>query len=208
MFIAYDHKLKDTIQFRILWPGLAFYGFSVTTGPCNLRGYGGNRPKSLFVSKLIDLMRQVLPWSDHSNIYNCFFLLHLMLFRELITVCSKDYIQHINALYGQNTEFVNVNTGGSSCNHCVLKVKEPVSSNIACGIKHCNRRITYFIGAYLHMCDPVLFFITAVTECKYNCLHFRTYFYIFTLQTWLSEEGPSGESRFWRISSRRHCCRF
>jgi hypothetical protein len=32
----------------------------------------------------------------------------LMLYREIIAVCSQKYIQHINTLHGQNVEFFNV----------------------------------------------------------------------------------------------------
>jgi hypothetical protein len=44
-----------------------------------------------------------------------------MLFRELITLCSKNYTQYINAWYVKITEFVKVNRGGTFCNHCALK---------------------------------------------------------------------------------------
>jgi len=36
----------------------------------------------------------------------------LILFRELIAVCSAIHTKHINALCGQNVEFVNVKLGG------------------------------------------------------------------------------------------------
>jgi hypothetical protein len=39
----------------------------------------------------------------------------LMLYREIITVCSATHTKR--ALYGQNVEFVNVNPGGAYSNH-------------------------------------------------------------------------------------------
>jgi hypothetical protein len=36
----------------------------------------------------------------------------LMLYREIIAVCSEIHTKHINTLCGQNVGFVNVNPGG------------------------------------------------------------------------------------------------
>jgi len=36
-----------------------------------------------------------------------------MLYREIIAVCSEIYAKHINTLWGQNVEFVNVKPGGT-----------------------------------------------------------------------------------------------
>jgi hypothetical protein len=36
-----------------------------------------------------------------------------MLYREIIAVCSEIHTKHINTLYGQNVEFVNVRPGGT-----------------------------------------------------------------------------------------------
>ena len=36
-----------------------------------------------------------------------------MLYREIIAVCSEIHTKHVNALCGQNTEFLNVNAGGT-----------------------------------------------------------------------------------------------
>jgi hypothetical protein len=37
----------------------------------------------------------------------------LMLYREIIAVCSEIHTKHINKLCGQNTEFLNVKPGGT-----------------------------------------------------------------------------------------------
>ena len=36
-----------------------------------------------------------------------------MLYREIIAVCSQIHEKHINTLCGQNTEFLNVEDGGT-----------------------------------------------------------------------------------------------
>ena len=40
-----------------------------------------------------------------------------MLYREVIAVCSEVHTKHINTLFGQNVEFVNVKRGGTYSNH-------------------------------------------------------------------------------------------
>jgi len=40
-----------------------------------------------------------------------------MLYREIIAVCSAIHTKHVNALWRQNVEFVNVKTGGTYSNH-------------------------------------------------------------------------------------------
>jgi hypothetical protein len=40
-----------------------------------------------------------------------------MLYREIIAVCSQIHTKHINALCGQNVEFVNNKPGGTYNNH-------------------------------------------------------------------------------------------
>ena len=37
----------------------------------------------------------------------------LMLYRQIIAVCSEIHTKHINSLCGQNVEFVNVNPDGT-----------------------------------------------------------------------------------------------
>jgi hypothetical protein len=37
----------------------------------------------------------------------------LMLYREIIAVCSQIHTEHINALCGPNVDFVNVKAGGT-----------------------------------------------------------------------------------------------
>ena len=44
----------------------------------------------------------------------------LMLYREIIAVCSQIHIKHINTLCGQNVELLNVKPGGTYSNHLAL----------------------------------------------------------------------------------------
>jgi len=44
-----------------------------------------------------------------------------MLFREIIVVCSEIHKKHINILYGQKVELLNVKPGGTYSNHWALK---------------------------------------------------------------------------------------
>jgi hypothetical protein len=48
-----------------------------------------------------------------------------MLCREIIVVCSEIHTKHINALCGQNVEFVKVKPGSTYSNHWALK-EDPV----------------------------------------------------------------------------------
>ena len=41
----------------------------------------------------------------------------LMLYREIITVCSQIHTKYINTLCGHDLEFVNVKPGGTYSNH-------------------------------------------------------------------------------------------
>ena len=41
----------------------------------------------------------------------------LMLYREIIAVCSQIHTKHINTPCGQNVEFVNVTDGGTYSEH-------------------------------------------------------------------------------------------
>ena len=45
----------------------------------------------------------------------------LMLYREIIAVCSHIHTKHINTLCGQNVELLNVTPGGTYNNHRTLK---------------------------------------------------------------------------------------
>jgi len=52
-----------------------------------------------------------------------------MLYREIIAVCSQILTKHINALCGQNIEFVCVKPGGTYSDHCtsmVIKLSTPI----------------------------------------------------------------------------------
>jgi hypothetical protein len=44
-----------------------------------------------------------------------------MLYREIIAVCSQIHTKHINALYGQNVEFLNVTADGTYSDHWALE---------------------------------------------------------------------------------------
>jgi len=44
-----------------------------------------------------------------------------MLCRVIIAVCSQIHIKHINTLYGQDVELVNVKLGGTNSDHWALK---------------------------------------------------------------------------------------
>jgi hypothetical protein len=44
-----------------------------------------------------------------------------MLYREIIAVCSESHTKHINILYGQNVELLNVKPGGIYSDHLALK---------------------------------------------------------------------------------------
>ena len=45
----------------------------------------------------------------------------LMLYGEIIAVCSKIQTKHINTLRGQNTEFLSVRAGGTYSDHWALE---------------------------------------------------------------------------------------
>jgi sulfite reductase beta subunit-like hemoprotein len=45
----------------------------------------------------------------------------LMLYREIIAVCSQIHTKHINTLCGQNVDFFNVNLGGKYSDHWALQ---------------------------------------------------------------------------------------
>jgi len=44
-----------------------------------------------------------------------------MLYREINAVCSEIHTKHINTLYGQNVELLNVKPGGTYSNHSIFK---------------------------------------------------------------------------------------
>ena len=45
----------------------------------------------------------------------------LMLYRETVAVCSRIHTKHINTLYGQYTEFLNITAGGTYNDHWALE---------------------------------------------------------------------------------------
>ena len=46
----------------------------------------------------------------------------LMLYREIIAVCSKIHTKHINTLRWQNMELFDVKSGGTFSDHCVVHI--------------------------------------------------------------------------------------
>jgi hypothetical protein len=51
-----------------------------------------------------------------------------MLYSEIIAVCSQIHTKHINALCGQNVEFLYVEPGGTVSNHWALKSSDVILS--------------------------------------------------------------------------------
>ena len=47
----------------------------------------------------------------------------LMLYREIIAVCSEIHTKHIKTLCGQNVELVNVTVVGTYSDHWALEIK-------------------------------------------------------------------------------------
>ena len=43
--------------------------------------------------------------------------------KSVIAVCPETRTKHVNNLYGQKVEFLNVKSRGSKCNHGVLRMK-------------------------------------------------------------------------------------
>jgi len=61
---------------------------------------------------------QFVPRSKHS--ISAIKTSHLMMWWEIIAVCSEIHTKHINALCWQNVEFVNVKLGGTYSDHWAL----------------------------------------------------------------------------------------
>jgi hypothetical protein len=47
-----------------------------------------------------------------------------MLYREIIAVCSQIHTKHINTVYGQNVDSLNVKSGGTYSDHWAVRVKD------------------------------------------------------------------------------------
>jgi hypothetical protein len=47
-----------------------------------------------------------------------------MLYREIIAVCFEIHTKHINTLWGQNVEFVNVKPGGTQSKYLAISYRE------------------------------------------------------------------------------------
>jgi len=72
-----------------------------------------------FNSAFKGLKTQFVPASKHSTLI--IETSHLMVYREIIAVCSEIYAKYINALCEQKVEFLNVKPGGTYSNHWALK---------------------------------------------------------------------------------------
>ena len=59
----------------------------------------------------------------------------LILYREIIAVCSEIHTKHINTVCGQNVEFFYVGSGGTCSDHWNLKSLEVL-------YQHLSRRIS------------------------------------------------------------------
>jgi hypothetical protein len=69
--------------------------------------------------KLSYLKTQSVPRSKHTP-SQVIKTSQLVLYREIIAVCSEIHTKHINTLCGQNVEFVNVKPGGTYSNRWAL----------------------------------------------------------------------------------------
>ena len=61
------------------------------------------------VGTVLITCREADGWADMTNL-TCLDTTQLMLYREMIAVCSDIHTKHINALCGRNVEFLNVGT--------------------------------------------------------------------------------------------------
>jgi len=66
---------------------------------------------------------QSVPRSKHSINKIQYKTSQLMLYRELIAVCSQIHIKHINVLCGHKVELLKVKPGGTNNNHHALILK-------------------------------------------------------------------------------------
>ena len=64
---------------------------------------------------------QSIPRSKHS--VSVIKTSQLMLYREIIAVCSQIHTKRINTLCGQNVELLNIKRGGTYSDHCALIMK-------------------------------------------------------------------------------------
>jgi hypothetical protein len=63
-------------------------------------------------------------YSDHWAVKDYIYVIQpsqLMLYREIIAVCSQIHTKHLNTLCGQNLGLLNVKLGGTYSEHWVLK---------------------------------------------------------------------------------------
>jgi len=83
---------------------------------------------------------QSVPRSEHS--VSVVKTSQLMLYREIIAVCSEIHTKHTNTVCGQNVEFFNVKPGGTYSDHCALKGSELcINIQFVPRIKHTPSRL-------------------------------------------------------------------
>ena len=67
---------------------------------------------------------------------------HLILYREIITVCSEIHVKHVNTLSGQNVEFFNVDVVVHQVTTCCKQLKrEAYIERVWNRIKVCLRKL-------------------------------------------------------------------
>jgi len=82
------------------------------------------RINALWAEHRISIFKASGTYSDHWALEVLMSLIkprQLMLYREIIAVCSQIHTKHINTLCGENTEFLNVTASGTYNDHWALK---------------------------------------------------------------------------------------
>jgi hypothetical protein len=105
-----------------------------------------------------------------------------MLYREIVDVCSQIHTKHINALCGQNVEFLDIKVGGIYSGHWVL---ENQLTNVCLAFMGLpDNVVTYFsISPYSVRCanhvfhtnnvchNRIAFCIFVITPPEAQCYH-------------------------------------
>ena len=77
------------------------------------------QPFKTKISPELHISIQSVPRSKHT--FPVIKTSRLMLYREIMVVCSEIHTKHINTVCGQNVELLNVKPGGTYSNHWALK---------------------------------------------------------------------------------------
>jgi hypothetical protein len=93
----------------------------------------------------------------------------LMLYSEIIAVCSEIHTQHINALCGQNVKFLNVKHGGTYSNHWAF-ISKPYFRlvkhfNPPFNFTYCNNSV-YTLTAIISKTKPHTRHIASHNKCS------------------------------------------